>query len=40
MPGVDYELLDRRLEHRGFGFGEWLWARELATIHAFLSTAR
>lgn len=37
INGVDYELLAERISRREFGFHEWLRARELARIHAFLN---
>lgn len=37
IAGVDYERLAERLEKRDLGFHEWLRARELARVHAFLN---
>ena len=37
IPGVDYALLAERIAGREMGFHEWLRARELARVHAFLS---
>jgi asparagine synthase (glutamine-hydrolysing) len=38
MKDVNYELLAQRIERRELEFHEWLRARELARIHAFLNT--
>ena len=38
MKDVNYELLAERIERRELEFHEWLRARELARIHAFLNT--
>jgi asparagine synthase (glutamine-hydrolysing) len=37
LKGVNYERLTERIERRDMPFHEWLKARELARIHAFLS---
>ena len=37
LDGVNYERLAERIERRDLPFHEWLKARELARIHAFLS---
>jgi asparagine synthase (glutamine-hydrolysing) len=37
IGGVNYELLAQRIAQRDMGFREWLRARELARIHAFLN---
>jgi len=37
MPGVDYERLARRIEGQDFNRFDWFWARDLASIHAFLN---
>lgn len=37
LNGVNYERLAERIERRDLPFHEWLKARELARIHAFLS---
>jgi asparagine synthase (glutamine-hydrolysing) len=37
MPGVDYETLEQRIERDDLGTLEFLWARDLACIHAFMS---
>jgi asparagine synthase (glutamine-hydrolysing) len=36
MPGVDYDLLERRLETGDMGVFEYLWAKDLASAHAFV----
>jgi len=36
MPGVDYERLAERLEQENFGLDSYIWAKDLAAIHAFL----
>jgi asparagine synthase (glutamine-hydrolysing) len=38
MKDVDYDVLAERIARRELGFHEWLRARELARIHAFLNT--
>lgn len=37
LAGVNYDLLAERISRREMGFHEWLRARELARIHAFLN---
>lgn len=37
LPGVEYGVLQQRLEHGGLPMAELRWARELARIHAFLA---
>lgn len=37
LPGVDYALLQRRLEHGELSMSELRWARDLSRIHAFLA---
>jgi hypothetical protein len=37
MPGVDYERLAQRIERQDFNRFDWFWARDLASIHAFLN---
>lgn len=37
IPGVNYELLAQRIAGRELAFHEWLRARELARMHAFLN---
>jgi asparagine synthetase B (glutamine-hydrolysing) len=37
MTGVDYELLAERLRSRNLDIWEFMWAKDLAAIHAFLS---
>lgn len=34
---VDYDRLAERLERQDLDFYEWIWARELARVHAFLA---
>jgi hypothetical protein len=36
VAGVNYEILEARIERADFGLNDWLWARDLARIHAFL----
>ncbi len=36
MPGVDYGLLARHLEREGMNVFEYIWAKDLAAVHAFL----
>jgi hypothetical protein len=38
MKDVNYDVLAERIERRELGFHEWLRARELARIHAFVNT--
>lgn len=38
IPGVDYPLLQKRLEQADFGTLELRWARDLARIHAYLES--
>lgn len=38
MPGVDYALLDERIRRRECDLWEFFWAKDLAAVHAFLST--
>jgi hypothetical protein len=37
MPGVDYGLLCQRMHRRQLDLADWVWARDLARIHAFAS---
>jgi asparagine synthase (glutamine-hydrolysing) len=37
ISGIDYDVLATRIASRDMGFHEWLRARELARIHAFLN---
>lgn len=37
FPSVDYELLANRIEKMDFTRFDWFWARDLASIHAFLN---
>jgi asparagine synthetase B (glutamine-hydrolysing) len=37
MPGVDYRQLAGRLECKDFKLVDWIWANDLARVHAFLS---
>lgn len=37
FPSIDYELLANRIERRDFNRFDWFWARDLASIHAFLN---
>jgi hypothetical protein len=37
MPGVDYGSLERQIERRDLGILDYLWARDLACIHAYTS---
>jgi len=36
MPGVSYERLAQRLEQENFELDSYIWAKDLAAIHAFL----
>lgn len=36
MPGVDYPQLARELDKEEMSFVEYLWARDLAAVHAFM----
>jgi asparagine synthetase B (glutamine-hydrolysing) len=38
VPGVDYALLHDRLERRDLGVFEYIWAKDLASLHAFLAS--
>jgi asparagine synthase (glutamine-hydrolysing) len=38
MPGVDYALLDQRIKRQECDLWEFFWAKDLAAVHAFLST--
>jgi asparagine synthase (glutamine-hydrolysing) len=38
MPGVDYALLDQRIRRQECDLWEFFWAKDLAAVHAFLST--
>lgn len=37
IPYVDYGRLNERIARREIGFLDWIWARELTRVHAFLS---
>jgi len=37
IDGVDYRRLADRLERADFGLFDWVWAKDLTLIHAFLS---
>jgi hypothetical protein len=37
IPGVDYDRLAKRLADEDMGVFEYLWARDLASIHAFIA---
>jgi asparagine synthetase B (glutamine-hydrolysing) len=37
MPGIDYAALRSRIEQRNFTILEYMWAKDLAGVHAFLS---
>jgi len=37
MPGVDYRLLDERIAAQDMDVAEFIWAKDLAATHAFLS---
>jgi len=37
IDGVDYRRLADRLERADFGLFDWVWAKDLALIHAFLN---
>jgi asparagine synthetase B (glutamine-hydrolysing) len=36
MPGVDYRRLQQRLEERDLSLPDYVWAKDLATAHAFV----
>ena len=38
VPGVDYGILHERLATRDLGVFEYIWAKDLASVHAFLSS--
>ena len=38
MPGVDYGLLAEHIERAEMNVFEYIWAKDLATVHAFLAT--
>jgi|tagenome__1003787_1003787.scaffolds.fasta_scaffold20954337_3 asparagine synthase (glutamine-hydrolysing) len=38
IPGVDYDLLEKRLEQGGFTLFDYTWTRDLTSAHAFLAT--
>jgi hypothetical protein len=40
MPGVDYPALLRAIERRDLGIFDYLWAKDLAGVHAFLDGRR
>ena len=37
MPGVDYGELGNRIDQRALGLRDFLWAKDLAAVHAFLA---
>jgi hypothetical protein len=37
MPGVDYQLLRRRLRSEQLTVQEFNWAKDLVSVHAFVS---
>jgi hypothetical protein len=37
VPGVDYRALSRLLERRALTLTDYLWAKDLASVHAFLA---
>jgi hypothetical protein len=37
LAKVHYERLQDRIARREVGFMDWIWARELVRIHAFLN---
>jgi Asparagine synthase len=37
LAGVDYGLLEERLEQQQLEVSEFMWAKDLASVHAFLS---
>lgn len=37
IEGVDYQMLKERLDAESFGITDFLWAKDLAGVHAFLS---
>jgi hypothetical protein len=37
VPGVDYARLEERLARADFRVADYIWARNLAGVHAFLS---
>jgi hypothetical protein len=38
MPGIDYDGLRTRLANQSLGLLEYMWAKDLAAVHAFIST--
>jgi asparagine synthase (glutamine-hydrolysing) len=38
VPGVDYDLLREHLDHEDLGVFDYIWAKDLASAHAFVST--
>jgi asparagine synthetase B (glutamine-hydrolysing) len=38
MPGIDYDGLRSRLGAQSLGLLEYMWAKDLAAVHAFIST--
>jgi asparagine synthase (glutamine-hydrolysing) len=38
IPGVDYKALKERLDRRDLGVSDHVWAKDLAAVHAFLSS--
>ena len=40
IPGVDYDLLHDRIESGDMGVFEYIWAKDLASVHAFLDLFR
>ena len=38
MPGVDYEAVTERIRSRELDLWEYFWVKDLAAVHAFLST--
>jgi hypothetical protein len=36
MPGVDYGMLAEHLERADMNVFEYIWAKDLAAVHAFL----
>jgi hypothetical protein len=37
LAGVDYSRLEERLEREELDLSEFMWAKDLASVHAFLS---
>jgi hypothetical protein len=37
LPGVNYDLLWQRIDGRTMDIADYMWAKDLASVHAFLA---